>query len=155
MRERPRRKEANDGDADAAGDDAAAEDARMKPFRARRERPIQILRAWARGRPTEATRPSPNRPARRRNRVKIVPNADDVRGNPVPAAAGPADLDAEADADPVAAPLGLDTDDADEEIFNDFIAADADADEEEGDTLADWNVPSWNDLIAGLYRPDR
>jgi hypothetical protein len=27
--------------------------------------------------------------------------------------------------------------------------------EEEPDTLSDWNVPSWQDLIASLYRPDR
>jgi hypothetical protein len=28
-------------------------------------------------------------------------------------------------------------------------------DEEEIDNLSDWNVPSWNDLIASLYRPER
>jgi hypothetical protein len=27
--------------------------------------------------------------------------------------------------------------------------------EEEPDTLSDWNVPSWQELIASLYRPDR
>jgi hypothetical protein len=27
--------------------------------------------------------------------------------------------------------------------------------DEEMDTLSDWNVPSWNELIASLYRPDR
>ena len=26
---------------------------------------------------------------------------------------------------------------------------------DEVDTLSDWNVPSWNELIASLYRPDR
>jgi ribonuclease E len=26
---------------------------------------------------------------------------------------------------------------------------------EEVDTLSDWNVPSWNELIASLYRPER
>ncbi len=31
---------------------------------------------------------------------------------------------------------------------------DADDDEPEED-FSDWNVPSWNDLIAALYRPDR
>jgi ribonuclease E len=31
---------------------------------------------------------------------------------------------------------------------------DADDDEPEED-FSDWNVPSWNDLIASLYRPDR
>jgi hypothetical protein len=29
------------------------------------------------------------------------------------------------------------------------------SDEDEPDTLSDWNVPSWNDLIASLYRPER
>jgi hypothetical protein len=28
-------------------------------------------------------------------------------------------------------------------------------DAESLDTLSDWNVPSWADLIASLYRPDR
>jgi hypothetical protein len=27
--------------------------------------------------------------------------------------------------------------------------------EEEPDTLSDWNVPSWQELISSLYRPDR
>jgi hypothetical protein len=31
----------------------------------------------------------------------------------------------------------------------------AEADNEEIDTLSDWNVPSWAELIASLYRPDR
>jgi hypothetical protein len=26
--------------------------------------------------------------------------------------------------------------------------------EDEGNTYADWNVPSWQELIASLYRPD-
>jgi hypothetical protein len=30
-----------------------------------------------------------------------------------------------------------------------------DADTEDMDTLSDWNVPSWAELIASLYRPDR
>jgi ribonuclease E len=37
------------------------------------------------------------------------------------------------------------------------VTADA-ADEDEDpapEVIADWNVPSWNDLIASLYRPDR
>jgi len=28
-------------------------------------------------------------------------------------------------------------------------------DSDDVDTLSDWNVPSWNELIASLYRPDR
>jgi hypothetical protein len=28
-------------------------------------------------------------------------------------------------------------------------------DDEPEEDFSDWNVPSWNDLIASLYRPDR
>ena len=28
-------------------------------------------------------------------------------------------------------------------------------DSDDVDTLSDWNVPSWAELIASLYRPDR
>src|SRR5262245_21632146 len=31
----------------------------------------------------------------------------------------------------------------------------AEDDEPAPEVIADWNVPSWNDLIASLYRPDR
>lgn len=34
-------------------------------------------------------------------------------------------------------------------------AAEEDDSIEEVDTLSDWNVPSWNELIASLYRPER
>jgi len=30
-----------------------------------------------------------------------------------------------------------------------------DNDDEPEEDFSDWNVPSWNDLIASLYRPDR
>ena len=30
-----------------------------------------------------------------------------------------------------------------------------DDDDEELDDLSNWNVPSWQELIASLYRPDR
>jgi hypothetical protein len=45
-----------------------------------------------------------------------------------------------------------------EEIVDDAEApAPVDADDEidEEDTLSDWNVPSWNELISSLYRPER
>jgi hypothetical protein len=29
------------------------------------------------------------------------------------------------------------------------------ADTDDVDTLSDWNVPSWAELIASLYRPER
>jgi hypothetical protein len=34
-------------------------------------------------------------------------------------------------------------------------AADTDDDSDEVDNLSDWNVPSWQELIASLYRPER
>jgi hypothetical protein len=34
-------------------------------------------------------------------------------------------------------------------------AADADDEIDEEDTLSDWNVPSWTELISSLYRPER
>jgi hypothetical protein len=37
----------------------------------------------------------------------------------------------------------------------DTSSPDPDVKDEEMDTLSDWNVPSWNELIASLYRPDR
>jgi hypothetical protein len=33
--------------------------------------------------------------------------------------------------------------------------SDKDADKDDLDTLTDWNVPSWTELIDSLYRPDR
>jgi hypothetical protein len=30
-----------------------------------------------------------------------------------------------------------------------------DPEKEEIDTLSDWNVPSWSEIIASLYRPER
>ena len=35
------------------------------------------------------------------------------------------------------------------------VEAQTEEDLDEEDTLRDWNVPSWNELIASLYRPDR
>jgi hypothetical protein len=35
------------------------------------------------------------------------------------------------------------------------VAEEADEKDEELDNLSDWNVPSWNELIASLYRPER
>ena len=32
---------------------------------------------------------------------------------------------------------------------------DDEGDDDEVDNLSNWNVPSWNDLIASLYRPER
>jgi hypothetical protein len=43
----------------------------------------------------------------------------------------------------------------DQEVEAELDSADEDLDagDDEPDTLSDWNVPSWNELIASLYRP--
>jgi hypothetical protein len=46
--------------------------------------------------------------------------------------------------------------DEEETIESPLAAAeDEDDSDDELDNLSDWNVPSWNELIASLYRPDR
>jgi ribonuclease E len=53
------------------------------------------------------------------------------------------------DAEPVTEEAALD-----EEVDEEETPEEEDADEEV-DTLSDWNVPSWQELISSLYRPDR
>jgi hypothetical protein len=48
---------------------------------------------------------------------------------------------------------------ADEEE-SDLVPIDAESDEDAGeellrDLIANWNVPSWDDVVGGLYRPER
>jgi hypothetical protein len=43
----------------------------------------------------------------------------------------------------------------DEEPAAEVAPESEDEEEDEGDTYADWNVPSWQELIASLSRPDR
>ena len=54
-------------------------------------------------------------------------------------------------------PVEAEDEDEDEEQEVEVAAVNEDEDDdgEEPDTLSDWNVPSWNELIASLYRPDR
>jgi len=47
-----------------------------------------------------------------------------------------------------------------EEDEAELLPVDAETDEDAGeellrDLIANWNVPSWDDVVAGLYRPDR
>jgi hypothetical protein len=49
----------------------------------------------------------------------------------------------------------VDSSPAADEEETDALAPEPELAEEEMDTLSDWNVPSWNELIASLYRPDR
>jgi hypothetical protein len=35
------------------------------------------------------------------------------------------------------------------------VAAEEEEDDDEKLSFANWNVPSWQELIASLYRPDR
>ena len=41
------------------------------------------------------------------------------------------------------------------EVPCETITADPEEDDSEAEDVSEWEVPSWNDLIAGLYRPDR
>jgi ribonuclease E len=49
-----------------------------------------------------------------------------------------------------------------DEEDSEFVPVDAEADSDEDageellrDLIANWNVPSWDDVVAGLYRPER
>jgi hypothetical protein len=42
-----------------------------------------------------------------------------------------------------------------EETPPDATAVEPDEDDEEVENLSNWNVPSWQELIASLYRPER
>ena len=49
---------------------------------------------------------------------------------------------------------------SEEEGVDSELAVDVDGDEDAGEELlreliASWNVPSWDDVVAGLYRPER
>jgi len=61
----------------------------------------------------------------------------------------------QAGAEPAAGPPNLE--DADEEDAADDGLADEEDEEEEAESIsfADWTVPSWNELIGSLYRPER
>jgi hypothetical protein len=54
-------------------------------------------------------------------------------------------------------PFPEDSDDGEEETEDaaEPVEAQTEEDLDVDDTLRDWNVPSWNELIASLYRPDR
>jgi hypothetical protein len=51
------------------------------------------------------------------------------------------------------------SDEGDLGILHDSSAPEPEKEEEDGgddvDTLSDWNVPSWRELIGSLYRPER
>lgn len=52
------------------------------------------------------------------------------------------------------------SDESEEELDTELVAVDADSDDDAGgellrDLIANWNVPSWDDVVGGLYRPER
>ena len=61
------------------------------------------------------------------------------------------------DEEPVVRPRGdAEAAEAPDEVGADEAPADeADASGEEVDNLSDWSVPSWQDLVDSLHRPDR
>ena len=52
------------------------------------------------------------------------------------------------------------SDEVEEEHDTELVASEVEADEDAGgellrDLIANWNVPSWDDVVGGLYRPER
>lgn len=61
-------------------------------------------------------------------------------------------------AQPDESPSGREVDEEDtddEEVILESSPADDEDDDEPIETFADWNVPSWQEIVASLYRPDR
>jgi hypothetical protein len=91
--------------------------------------------------------PGTGRKRRRRRRRK--------KGGPTdPPAAGPDEEEAAADADPPEA------EPAEAEDVEAFAGGDPEDAEEVGgellrDLIANWNVPSWDEIVSGLHRPER
>jgi hypothetical protein len=52
-------------------------------------------------------------------------------------------------------PFPEESDNGEEEEDAEPVEAQTEEDLDVDNTLRDWNVPSWNELIASLYRPDR
>jgi hypothetical protein len=51
-------------------------------------------------------------------------------------------------------------DEGEPELDSELIPVDTDSEEDAGeellrDLIANWNVPSWDDVVGGLYRPER
>jgi ribonuclease E len=107
------------------------------------------------GAPEPETAPGPGRKRRRRRRrrrkgaagpdteLQTVDGAED--------AAGEAE-DAEDDE--------IESSEESTDLEFDPVAVESDSDEYSGeellrDLIANWNVPSWDDVVAGLYRPER
>lgn len=103
----------------------------------------------------------------RRGRRGRDDDRDTSRGpdGALPSVSCEADKLEDADSESIIDPVRSDSwhDDRATEGFEDTAADDVeespapaeDEDDAEIDRLKDWNVPSWNELIASLYRPDR
>lgn len=82
---------------------------------------------------------------RRRRRRKKGPGEVDAEAGERPAAATDESEDGDEDEAPAeeedAAPVG--------------VAAEETSPEMAREIIANWNVPSWDEIVAGLYRPDR
>lgn len=93
----------------------------------------------------EQTGPERKRRRRRRRRRKGGPADEAGETTAVGADGGPQQTD------------GYEDDDQDQEAV--AVSAGAVADDSPAGTLRDliahWNVPSWDDIISGLYRPER
>lgn len=106
--------------------------------------------------------PGTGRKRRRRRRRRRKGGAGQPADSTVESAEATPDDEAGAAPDEVEAELAVaDTGDADE-VEEDFESGvnEADAEEDAGgellrELIASWNVPSWDDVVAGLYRPER
>jgi hypothetical protein len=102
----------------------------------------------------EAGEQGPRKRRRRRRRRRPDDAAPVLPRTVQPGAAVPAE---KARPFPVVA-VALDDEDEDDDDGEDEVPAaprSDDGDDEPEEDFSDWTVPSWNDLIAGLYRPDR
>jgi ribonuclease E len=82
-----------------------------------------------------------DRRKRRRRRRRRRPDEEPAEEASKPASSAPDDLE--------------ELEEVDIERDEPLPVAHADDDDEPEEDFSDWNVPSWNELIASLYRPDR
>jgi ribonuclease E len=99
---------------------------------------------------------------RRRRKGGAGQPADTIADSPEEAAEGTETVAGEesSEGDFEAAGAGGYVDEADGDSDTEVLAADADSDEDAGgellrELIANWNVPSWDDVVAGLHRPER
>jgi hypothetical protein len=97
---------------------------------------------------------SPDDQKRRRRRRRRGRRGDNENGGEAKPGEG-IKSDSSTNAAPGAPMLPQDVEDTDDEELDDGAIGDDDEEEVEHISFADWTVPSWNELIGSLYRPER